>query len=231
VAVDERVVTEGGQPHRVVQPVELPSGWQAPIAPPMVMTAAAMPAPPGAPPLAAGGMPRSMAAPRGLPLFRRTRKPSGQPSTGPAAPLLGEGIEAELTLGAGRTPDGVPEVVREVAAQEARRLRAAAEAPEYERRELLADLGTRLAAFVKTFGEGRAVTAVRSLVADLAEDRLAGVSGAALAQLWDRALALLDALAAGTAPASPEQEAGPGQDAGPGDGPGPSQPRAFWKRG
>ena len=30
VAVDERVVTEGGQPHRVVQPVELPSGWELP---------------------------------------------------------------------------------------------------------------------------------------------------------------------------------------------------------
>ncbi len=30
VAVDERVVTDGGTPHRVTQPVEQPSGWQPP---------------------------------------------------------------------------------------------------------------------------------------------------------------------------------------------------------
>jgi Ca-activated chloride channel family protein len=230
VAVDERVVAEGGEPHRVVQPVELPSGWEAPRAPGMLLTAAAMPAP-GAAPMV-GGMPRPAAAPRGLPLFRRKHATGApRPADAAAVPPGWGAIEAEVTLGGGLTPDGVPQAVREVAVQEAERLRAAAEAPEYERRELLADLGTRLAAFVKTFGEGRAVTAVRSLVADLAEDRLAGVSGAELARLWDRALAVLDALAAGTAPASPEQEAGPGQDAGPGDGPGPSQPRAFWKRG
>lgn len=32
VAVDERVVNEGGQTHRVTQPVDLPSGWETPTA-------------------------------------------------------------------------------------------------------------------------------------------------------------------------------------------------------
>src|SRR5690606_24713127 len=46
VAVDERVVTEGGEPHRVVQPVELPSGWEPPEArPATAMMSFAAPAP------------------------------------------------------------------------------------------------------------------------------------------------------------------------------------------
>jgi len=32
VAVDSRVVTEGGKSHKVVQPVEMPDGWDAPVA-------------------------------------------------------------------------------------------------------------------------------------------------------------------------------------------------------
>ncbi|HKT02280.1 MAG TPA: VIT domain-containing protein, partial [Rugosimonospora sp.] len=42
VAVDIRVVTEGGTPHRVIQPVELPGGWvpPAPAAVPVLMMAA-----------------------------------------------------------------------------------------------------------------------------------------------------------------------------------------------
>src|SRR5439155_2009316 len=41
VAVDSRVVTEGGEPHRVVQPVEPAAGWDMllPAAPPMVAAA------------------------------------------------------------------------------------------------------------------------------------------------------------------------------------------------
>ena len=42
--------------------------------------------------------------------------------------------------------------MRELAGREAERLRAAAGAPEYERRELLADLGTRLGALVRDLG-------------------------------------------------------------------------------
>ena len=46
VAVDSRVVTDGGVPHRVTQPVELPAGW-APAGLGLLYAAAA-PAPPGA---------------------------------------------------------------------------------------------------------------------------------------------------------------------------------------
>ncbi|MDH2424532.1 VIT domain-containing protein [Sphaerisporangium sp. TRM90804] len=50
VAVDTRVVTDGGHRHRVVQPVETPSGWEAPaeasplMATPVAYTTAATPA-------------------------------------------------------------------------------------------------------------------------------------------------------------------------------------------
>jgi Ca-activated chloride channel family protein len=109
----------------------------------------------------------------------------------------------------------VPASVRELAAREARRLRETADAPEYERRELLADLGTRLAALIADLGGGPAAQAVRSVVDELAEDHLAALSGTDLVALWDRALALLEGLAAGT-PLG-------------GDG-GSGGQRAFWKR-
>jgi Uncharacterized protein containing a von Willebrand factor type A (vWA) domain len=257
VAVDERVVTEGGEPHRVIQPVELPSGWEPPVAAPMMLAAAPMPAP-GAAPMAAApmeGFARPTAAPRGRPLFRRSRGLGGRADkrseattadTGGAMPPWSP-TEAEVgpvEVAAG--PVGAPDVVREVAAQEARRLRAAADTPEYERRELLADLGTRLAALTGELGAGPAAQAVRALVAELAEDRLAAVTGAELAQMWDRALAVLDALAAGTDPAAgagPVAGAGPAAGAGPVAGAGPAagadpaggagsgRSRPFWKRG
>jgi Ca-activated chloride channel family protein len=86
-------------------------------------------------------------------------------------------------------------VVAATAAREAQRLRAATAAPEYERRELLADLGTRLQALARDLGGSPKAQAVRALVAELTEDRLAGLAGAELTALWDRALAVLDALA------------------------------------
>jgi Ca-activated chloride channel family protein len=55
VAVDSRVVAEGGTPHQTVQPVEIPRGWAAPAAAHATFAAAPMPpAPASAPPLAYG---------------------------------------------------------------------------------------------------------------------------------------------------------------------------------
>ncbi|HWS32382.1 MAG TPA: VIT domain-containing protein [Actinoplanes sp.] len=108
VAVDERVVNEGGQSRRVTQPVELPSGWETPPpAPPVfhlaaasspfpgavapMATPAAMPPQsptPGAPaPVRPGGMPpwaghAGSAQPRGRSAFAGK---SG-PATPPPAP-------------------------------------------------------------------------------------------------------------------------------------------------
>src|SRR5439155_19158379 len=77
VAVDSRVVTEGGQPHRVVQPVELPAGWEL---------AAARPtdAPTQMRLMAAIGMP--MAAPSPVPSPVPSPAPSPMP---PAMPSPG----------------------------------------------------------------------------------------------------------------------------------------------
>jgi Ca-activated chloride channel family protein len=245
VAVDERVVTEGGQPHRVVQPVELPSGWEPPVAAaPMMLAASAVPAPPTYAPAATQPMERFSApltagpgrarGPRsGRSLVDRLRRRDDGASTRTGGGALPAEAAPEPIAAA-----PISDAVREVAAREARRLRAAAGAPEYERRELLADLGTRLDALTAELPGGSAVVAVRSLVAALAEDRLAEVSGAELAQLWDRALAVLDTLAAGGAVpggASPG-EASPGEASPGGAAPGGASPsgsgreRPFWNR-
>jgi Ca-activated chloride channel family protein len=70
VAVDSRVVTEGGTPRRVTQPVELPQSWELPSMPPAPM-AAAMPM------SFAGGVARSAAAPAGGLRQRRGAVESG----------------------------------------------------------------------------------------------------------------------------------------------------------
>ncbi len=111
-----------------------------------------------------------------------------------------------------------PATARDLAAREAQRLRDAAGAPEYERRELLADLGTRLEALAGDLGGSPDAAAIRALVAELHEDRLSGLSGDALTELWDRVLELLDRLAGATD--------GPGAG-----GPGSTNARTpFWKR-
>jgi Ca-activated chloride channel family protein len=43
VAVDQRVVNEGGRPRQMTQPVDLPSGWEVPAAAPMAAMPAGMP--------------------------------------------------------------------------------------------------------------------------------------------------------------------------------------------
>jgi Ca-activated chloride channel family protein len=85
--------------------------------------------------------------------------------------------------------------LRAQAAAEARRLREAASAPDYERRELLADLGSRLDALVRDLPPDERLEAVRHLVTELADDRPLKVSAEAFADLWSRALRLLDELA------------------------------------
>jgi Ca-activated chloride channel family protein len=218
VAIDDRVVTEGGQPHRVVQPVELPSGWD-----PRAVTMAGPVGFAGAQ-MTASYAPMAMSAPADFLEAEQALRPMRAP--GPAGGRRG-GLADRLRkarperarpVDATEEQTGavaVPASVRELAAREAQRLRDAADAPEYERRELLADLGTRLAALTADLRGAPAAQAVRSLVDELAEDHLAALSGTDLAALWDRALALLDALAAGTPPG--------------GDG-GSGGQRAFWKR-
>jgi Ca-activated chloride channel family protein len=101
---------------------------------------------------------------------------------------------------------------REQATHEAWRLREAAALSAQERRDVLLDLATRLAALVAELtahGVAReVVTPVAELVTAIQADVPTGAVG--LDELWRRALAVLDDLIALDAPAA--------------------RPRAFWKR-
>ncbi|MEU5993971.1 VIT domain-containing protein [Spirillospora sp. NPDC047418] len=104
VAVDSRVVTEGGTPHQVVQPVESPRGWAPPTAPQRTAHATFSAAPAAfAPPPAPGGAPDpslygdapAAAAGSGRPHVRRAQK---RPVPRPARPVPAlTGFQQELS--------------------------------------------------------------------------------------------------------------------------------------
>jgi Ca-activated chloride channel family protein len=207
VAVDSRVVTEGGRPHRVVQPVEPASGWD--------MLAAPTPARP----VVAGGM-RMMAmrldsgsaAPPPNAAAAHTR-----PAWGATGGLLGAVTTAVSGMaGAGAAAGARAQLrsVREVAAVEARRLRESAGLPGYERWELLADLASRLTALVghlASLGTPEpGYSSLRRLVTALG-------AGGDLETLWAEAMRVLDAFAAADAPVTEETEE-------------TDRRRTFWKR-
>lgn len=125
VAVDTRQVAGGAPEHRVIQPVEPPSGWEmpAPAMAPMGVAFAAMAAPPGAPSPMPGG-----AAPRGR-MFAKAAPPKPYPREAAAPP----GIDT----------------VRPQLLTELERLRTVK--PD-ERPQFLADLGSRLAALATYLG-------------------------------------------------------------------------------
>src|SRR5690606_1957361 len=130
VAVDSRVVADGGPGHRVIQPVEQPSGWgpsaPPPTAVPMAFAAAAFGAPAGSPP---GGA--------------ASRAAFGAPPV-PGGPARGFAPVRRAMRGS--IPGGAPMDVdpAALAAEELARLREAAGTSPYERRTYLADLASRL---------------------------------------------------------------------------------------
>jgi hypothetical protein len=199
VAVDSRVVTEGGEPHRVVQPVEPAAGWD------MLQQAA--------PPMMAPAMMRLMSAPAG-PGFAGAPAPLPVPpqAKDAAAGIAGAARAAGRILGRrGRADATAPapsdvDSAREQVAEEVRRLREAAGRPDYERRELLADLASRLRALVRHLGERgvdeSAYTPLRDLVDALD-------AGGDLDALWARAIGVLERFG--------------GHDS--------DRSRSFWKRG
>ncbi|MEV0564717.1 VIT domain-containing protein [Dactylosporangium sp. NPDC050588] len=209
VAVDKRVVTDGAEPRQVVQPVESPAGWELPTAvppPPLHPTAmsyasaapdlaraVAMPAPapggpppmpPMAPPPAPGGTVQRKTATGGGSVFARpaggvARALRGRGSVRPQAPASAQPA-AQPSVEAERQRADSAEL-RQLAAEEARRLRAAADRPDFERRELLEDLGSRLA----VLGIG---------VLRLLADRLTpeAIASQPLDELWQQVLEELD---------------------------------------
>ncbi|MET9629719.1 VIT domain-containing protein [Lentzea sp. NPDC006480] len=173
VAVDEKVVSDGTV-HRVVQPVELPSGWQpqqfslqsggygGPPLPTFAAAPAAFPSP--APPQA------------GVPLSRGRSRP--------AAPKM----MASGGGGGAPAPDN-PAELREIVATEVQRLENDAALPAWERRDLLADLASRLGTLLAG-KQGSAYEPLRQLVAELK-------AGGDVDKLWARAREVLQEFAGG----------------------------------
>lgn len=128
VAVDSRVVAEGGPRHRVLQPVESPAGWDANMAPPDGLLTGAM---------AAGGAMPMMAAPAAMHIMPAPPAGAarGGPQTAPKKP--GSHLHPELAS------------ARAQAADEVRRMTQAGRQDVLARAEVLADLVSRLSALVR----------------------------------------------------------------------------------
>jgi Ca-activated chloride channel family protein len=171
VAVDERVVSDG-KVHRVVQPVEQPAGWEL-AAPPFA--AAPMVSFAGAPGGGYGGPPAARAAFDGVAL----PPPAPQAARGRRMPSAPKMMPAPAPVPA---PDD-PAELREIVALEAQRLERDAGLPEWERRDLLVDLASRLGTIVAA-RSGPAYEPLRRLVAEL-------TAGGDVAQLWARAQQVL----------------------------------------
>ncbi|MEV8376651.1 VIT domain-containing protein [Kribbella sp. NPDC056861] len=230
VAVDSRVVADGGPGHRVTQPVELPAGWdQAALAMPVAFAA-------GAPAAAApaGGL---AAAPAGFPLAggpvgggfgavasrrmsggRRAANAKGL-SLGFAPSGVAGGFTEELQSG----PDHLADA-RLQAAAEARLLRDAGTPTALQRRMILSDLASRLDALLRNLGSG--AEPVRELVTALAalENPIA-VPESQLDELWAQALRVLDEFAGQSAGGAADPALGAGAS------PAAAAPkRPFWKK-
>lgn len=167
VAVDEQVVSDGTV-HRVVQPVEHPAGWELPVP----QFAAAPPVGFAAPGGGFGGPPPAPAAPAAF---------DGAP---PLMPRAVAGRARGLSLPSAPKPRADdPAELREIAAMEVQRLETDAGRPVWERRELLADLASRLGILVAT-RQGPVYEPLRRLVAEL-------TAGGDVDQLWARARQVL----------------------------------------
>jgi len=205
VAVDSRVVNEGGETRRVIQPVELPSGWDAPggarlntlmvgSATPLPPPAAPAPIRPSFAPVRAQHAPAgdsSLGAPESTPVRVQGRGAGAAPLGGAGGPQPFAAIPSSVTrhrksVAAESTPmTGLADLL----AVEARRLAEAENRPAYERRDLLADLASRL----KVLLEGQSDPAyepLRALVGTL-------TGAGELEEKWKAARTALEAFGPG----------------------------------
>ena len=182
VAVDSRVVNEGGDTRRVTQPVELPSGWAAPGGPPRpihaTMTSTAAPVPP---PGASGGFRPTFAPAR----MQADSSPSASAGAAESNPAVSAGAApvgrpggpqpfAAIPSSVARNrkasaPIPVNDDIQDLLALEAQRLAEAEDRPAYERRDLLADLASRLGVLLAGQTDP-AYEPLRALVATLTAD-------------------------------------------------------------
>ncbi len=228
LAIDTQVVREGTTLHRVVQPVEAPAGWEMMSkSAPMATLGAAAPGP-GAPPpapspivapqrdMSAFAPPSVSTAPTtragGVQRKRSTGGPGAQAGFfgAMAARITGSGmasesaIESEMADGSADT--GYADelhAAREQITDEVTRLRAAENLPQWERRELLSDLGSRLGALVNHLNSisygSITLPDLRDLAAALADDQPLSVPADEFDELWQRAVRVLTDFAGQTA--------------------------------
>lgn len=197
VAVDSRVVAEGGPKHQVTQPVELPSGWDP--------RQLAMPAA-SAGFAAAGFAPMAVNASGPVPL-------SGSAPGGAAPPArrgraFGDGqLFSRSTKRVAAPRPGIAEqsdplsVAHAQAAAEAQLLRAAGTPDSAQRRIILSDLASRLDALIRQYGAEAEV--LRELVTALTAVDTTPLDDAALETLWEQALRALDEFAGPATPPKP----------------------------
>jgi Ca-activated chloride channel family protein len=215
VAVDSRVVAEGGPQHRVTQPVELPSGWDPrQFAGPGVPAAAAFAAAPAGPASFAGGA--SFAGSRGgvpeaaAPLSLNSAPQGRERRGGPS--IVSRSLKRSGPGRAGfdeQSPGPDPlDKARAQASAEAHLLRTAGTPTPAQRRIILSDLASRLDALIRSTGSP--ADSLRELVTALTAIETAP-AGVDLEALWQQALRVLEEFAG---PATPPKA--------------PS--RAFWKR-
>ncbi|HEY0808024.1 MAG TPA: VIT domain-containing protein [Pseudonocardiaceae bacterium] len=152
VAVDERTVNEGGQVHRVTQPVELPQGWQLPT-PTAVSLSSHMS-------VGSAGGPFDMARSR-----REKRRATPPPAPRLAAQESSESMDISLPVSGSCLPLALPNSpsavfpvvpppsLRVFVDQALLRLRHSATLPFAQRVQLLADLGAEITRQLDRFRE------------------------------------------------------------------------------
>ena len=210
VAVDSHAVTDGGVPHRVTQPVELPAGWD--------------PAGLGLPHAAAAPAPQAAMRERGPMMPMRAaagRKAVAKSSARPVRARY-QGLNAQRAGDADRLFQARRQIADEVSM-----LRSAHHVPDAERVRILADLATRIDTLLAWLtGDAAAagqLTGVIALARKLREcDKPGSPRGAELDALWEEAIRLLTGFAAQDPPDDSQQEQ-PG-------GVRPAARPAFWKR-
>jgi Ca-activated chloride channel homolog len=214
VAVDSRVVSEGGPKHRVTQPVELPAGWDSRQlgmpAPPAGFAAAAF-APTA---LNAMGSAPGGAAPAPVPVEEQARR--GRPfGDGPGMFARNSKRAARSNPFVEHQPNHLAEA-RAQAATEAQLLRKAGTRTAAQRRIILSDLATRLDAVLRNAGPE--ATKLHDLITTLRSLETTPPDDARLDQLWADTLKALDEFAGTTVGPTPTT-------------PDPATPkRDFWKR-
>lgn len=202
VAVDSRVVVEGGSPHQVIQPVEMPSGWDDEY-----LLGSAAPAGIAPAPMASvDGMDDLdefvLAAPEfdmdeldisgeePSQTFYRRAAPARLMASRATLPMAAPPRERSMA-GDSDVLDALEEA-RDQVRREIRRMRKAGTMTEYERREWLADLATRLTALthhLTTRGVAAAEFAALQTVVDAIE------AGGDVDTIWAKAASVLTAFA------------------------------------